>query len=108
MKAIAYDKYPNDTGRQYGEYVSLDEVFDKSDVISLHCPLFSSTEGIINNNTISKMKDGVIILNNSRGQLIVEQDLAGALNFGRIYAAGLDVVPTEPMNSDTPLLNVNN
>lgn len=108
MEVIAYDEYPNDSGRQYGEYVSLNELFEKSDVISLHCPLFPSTEGMINKDTISKMKNGVIILNNSRGPLIVEQDLADALNSGKVYAAGLDVVSTEPMHSDNPLLNAKN
>ena len=67
----------------------------KRQVIFLHCPLFPETEGIINKENISKMKDGVILINNSRGQLVVEQDLADALNSGKVYAAGLDVVSTE-------------
>jgi len=86
----------------------LNELLAKSDVISLHCPLFPSTEGIINKDTIEKMKDGVIIINNSRGQLIVEQDLADALNSGKVYAAGLDVVSSEPIKSDNPLLKAKN
>lgn len=87
---------------------ALDELLAKSDVICLHCPLFPSTEGIINKNTIVKMRDGVIIINNSRGQLIVEQDLADALNSGKVYAAGLDVVSSEPIKSDNPLLKAKN
>ena len=90
------------------EYVELDELFARSDVIFLHCPLFPETEGIINRENIAKMKDGVILINNSRGQLVVEQDLADALNSGKIYAAGLDVVSTEPIRSDNPLLAAKN
>jgi len=108
MKVIAFDEYPNEFGREIGEYVSLDELLAQSDVISLHCPLFPSTEGLINKDNIAKMKDGVIILNNSRGPLIVEQDLTDALNSGKVYAAGLDVVSTEPIKADNPLLTAKN
>lgn len=108
MKILAFDEYPNDAGKELAEYVSLDTLFAKSDVISLHCPLFPSTQGIINKYNISKMKDGVIILNNSRGPLIEEQDLADALNSGKVYAAGLDVVSTEPIKNDNPLLSAKN
>jgi len=108
MNIIAVDEYQNDAGKEIGEYVTLDELLAKSDVISLHCPLFPSTEGIINKDSIAKMKDGVIILNNSRGPLIVEQDLADALNSGKVYAAGLDVVSTEPITNDNPLLSAKN
>ena len=108
MNVLAYDSHPNDKGRAIAEYVELDEIFAKSDVISLHCPLFPSTEGIINKDNIARMKDGVIIINNSRGQLIVEKDLADALNSGKVYAAGLDVVSTEPVKGDNPLLKAKN
>ena len=103
MNIIAYDEYPNDAGRAIGEYVSLDELFARSDVISLHCPLFSSTQGIINKENIAKMKDGVIIINTSRGPLVVEQDLYDALESGKVYAAGVDVVSTEPIREDNVL-----
>ena len=108
MKIIACDEYPNDSGRTLADYISLDELFARSDVICLHCPLFPSTEGIINTENIAKMKDGVIIINNSRGQLIREKDLAEALNSGKIYAAGVDVVSSEPIRGDNPLLKAKN
>ena len=85
-----------------------DTLFEKSDVVVLHCPLFPETAGMINRESIAKMKPGVILINNSRGGLIVEQDLADALNEGRVYAAGLDVVSTEPIRADNPLLGAKN
>lgn len=108
MKVLACDKVENDSGRDIAEYVGIDEIFAKSDVISLHCPLFPDTQGIISSANIAKMKDGVIILNNSRGPLVVEQDLADALNSGKVYAAGLDVVSKEPIEPDNPLLKAKN
>lgn len=108
MRVIANDEYENPAGKEIAEYVTRDELLAQSDVIALHCPLFPSTEGIINKENIAKMKDGVIILNNSRGPLIVEQDLADALNSGKVYAAGLDVVSTEPIKGDNPLLKAKN
>lgn len=104
MEVIAYDPYPGEGS----EFVSLDELFARSDVIALHCPLFPQTQGIINRQNIAKMKQGVIILNNSRGPLVVEQDLADALNSGKVYAAGLDVVEQEPIEPDNPLLSAKN
>lgn len=108
MNVIAYDNHVSESGRAIAEYVTLDELFARSDVISLHCPLFPETQGIVRRETIAKMKDGVILLNNSRGPLVVEQDLADALNSGKVYAAGLDVVATEPIREDNPLLKAKN
>ena len=108
MKVIAYDEHPSDQGRAVAEYVELDQLLASSDVISLHCPLLPGTNGIINRENISKMKDGVILINDSRGPLVVEADLAEALNSGKVYAAGLDVVAVEPIRGDNPLLQAKN
>ncbi|HEY8804020.1 MAG TPA: D-2-hydroxyacid dehydrogenase [Clostridium sp.] len=109
MNVFAYDQYKNQSLESNTmKYVELDELMAKSDIICLHCPLFESTRGIINKNTISKMKDGVKIINNSRGPLIVEEDLAEALNSGKVGAAAVDVVSTEPIEMDNPLLKAKN
>lgn len=108
MEILACSRTETDAGREIGTYVDLDTLLSRSDVISLHCPLFPETKGIINRETIAKMKDGVILLNSSRGPLIVEQDLADALNSGKVYAAAVDVVSAEPIRGDNPLLTAKN
>lgn len=108
MRILANDMYLTDAGKALAEYVDLDRLFAEADVIALHCNLTPETKGIIRKETIAKMKNGVIILNNSRGPLVEEQDLADALNAGKVHAAGLDVVATEPIRADSPLLAAKN
>lgn len=108
MNVLAYDEYENEEGKAIADYVTLDELYAKSDVISLHCPLFPATTGMICKESIAKMKDGVILINTSRGPLINEADLAEALQSKKVYAAGCDVVSTEPIKADNPLLGCYN
>ena len=108
MNVIAYDLYPNESGKAIAEYVDLETVLAKSDVLFLHCNLTPENTGLINKENIAKMKDGAILINNSRGQLIDEQDVTDALNSGKLAAAGLDVVYSEPIKADNPLLGAKN
>nr|WP_325204768.1 D-2-hydroxyacid dehydrogenase [uncultured Oscillibacter sp.] len=108
MGVIAYDPWQNDEGRRLAEYVELEDLLARADVIVLHMPLLSWNTGLICRENIAKMKDGVILINNSRGQMVVEQDLADALNSGKVAAAGVDVVSTEPIMGDNPLLKAKN
>ena len=109
MHVIAYNRSQSQAAKDLGvEFVKLDELFARSDVLGLQMPLMPFNTGIINKENIAKMKDGVIIINNSRGQMVVEQDLADALNSGKVAFAGLDVVATEPIRADNPLLKAKN
>lgn len=109
MKILACDKYHNEECiTNTCRYVELDELLTDSDVIMLHCSLSAETEGIINKKTIAKMKNGVLVINNSRGQLIVERDLAEALTCKKVAGVGLDVVSIEPIESSNPLLSAPN
>lgn len=108
MKVLAAGSRPTEEGKAIAEYVELDTLLASSDIISLHCPLFPETEHIINQEAISKMKDGVIILNTSRGPLVDSQALADALKSGKVAGAGVDVLPQEPPAADEPLLHAPN
>ena len=108
MNILATGSKPCPEGEALATSVDLDTLLQNADVISLHCPLFPETQGIINKETIAKMKDGVILLNTSRGPLLVEEDVAAALNTGKIAAAGMDVVSKEPITADNPLLSAKN
>lgn len=94
MKVIAYDLFPNNE-LDFLEYVSLDELFKRSDLISLHCPLTEETHHLVNEESIAKMKDGVILVNTSRGGLIKTDDLIAGIRDHKFYAVGLDVYEEE-------------
>jgi glycerate dehydrogenase len=109
MKVLAYDTYKNEALESPNiKYAELNHIYRNADVISLHVPLFESTRGMINKDSISKMKKSAMIINTSRGPLINEQDLAEALNSGAIAGAAVDVVSTEPAKMDNPLLSAKN
>lgn len=108
VHVLAYSRSERAEGRALADYVPLDTLFQKSDFIFLHCPLTPETDGIINAANIAKMKDGVIIVNNGRGQLIVEEELAAALTSGKVAYAAVDVASTEPIAAENPLLHAPN
>ncbi|HCX95742.1 D-isomer specific 2-hydroxyacid dehydrogenase NAD-binding protein [uncultured spirochete] len=105
MSVIAYDKYV--TSSEVASLVSLDEVYAKSDYISLHTPLTDETRGMINAASIAKMKKGVYLINTCRGQVVVEQDIADALNSGKMAGYATDVYNKEPPEG-SPLLKAPN
>ena len=109
MDVLISSNYANkDFSTDHIRFVTREELYSSSDIISLHCPLTEGNKGFINRNTIAKMKDGVILLNTSRGPLIQEEDLAEALKSGKVYAAGLDVLSVEPPKRDNPLIGLEN
>jgi len=98
MKVIAYDVYENPALKDFVEYVSLDTLLAESDLISLHCPLMESTHHMINIETIRKMKDGVILVNTSRGALVKTDDLIEGIRMKKFAGVGLDVYEEETNN----------
>ena len=109
LNLLVYSR-SKDSSDSEGEvkFVSLNSLFERSDIISLHCPLTPQTQRIINKENIEKMKDGVVIINTSRGGLVDEDDLAKALKDGKVRFAGLDVVSVEPILKTNPLLKCDN
>lgn len=109
MEVLAYRRTPDTSlETEHCRMASMEEIYEKSDIISLHCPLTEDNYQMINKDTIEKMKDGVILLNTGRGGLLCEEDVREALDRGRIRAAGVDVASTEPIRKDNPLLQAKN
>jgi glycerate dehydrogenase len=109
MRILACDTYQGDAPLYTGfRWSSLEEVLRESDVVSLHSPLFPETRGMIHAGTLAMMKPSAFLLNTSRGPLIVDHDLADALNAGRLAGAGLDVLSVEPPIDTNPLLHARN
>ena len=110
-KVQYFDLYPLDerTAEELNvTYVSLEELFSTSDIISCHTPLTNDTKHIVNSNTLSLMKPTAILINTSRGPVVDEEALISALQSGVIAAAGLDVFEKEPVSPDNPLLKMDN
>ena len=108
MEVCVYSSKPQFVLPSGIKKMDLDELFAECDVISLHCPLTPDTKEMVNADRLSKMKSNAILINTGRGPLINEQDLADALNEGRIAAAGLDVLSVEPSVEGNPLLTARN
>ena len=108
MEVLAYNRSRCPEGEAIGQYVELDALLSRSDIVSLHCPLTPQTEGIINADTLAHIKDGAILLNTARGPLLDEQAVADALRSGKLRGAASDVVSIEPIPESNPLLTAPN
>jgi glycerate dehydrogenase len=108
MKILICTRTRRETETLPAAYTDLEGLLAGSDVVSLHCPLNAETRDLINRRTIALMKDGAILINTARGPVINEADVAEALNSGKLYAAGVDVVSAEPIREDNPLLKAKN
>ena len=105
MRVIACNRSQCEEGRQIGEYVDMDTLLARSDILSLHCPQTPGTEKIINARSLARMKDGAMLINTARGGLLDENAVAEALRSGKLRGAAVDVVSKEPMAPDNPLLS---
>ncbi len=108
MQVLAYNRSRCPEGETIGSYVDLDTLLQTSDIVSLHCPMTPETEKIINADTLAKMKDGTILLNTARGQLVDENAVADALHAGKLRGFAADVVSREPILETNPLLTAPN
>ena len=108
MELLAHDAYLDPDDFPGVEFTDVDDLFRRSDVISLHCPLTPETENLVDAGRIDLMKESALLINTSRGPLVDDRALADALNSGRIAGAGLDVVPVEPPPRDNPLFSAKN
>ena len=108
MNVLAYNRSRHPEGEAIGKYVDLDTLFAQSDIVSLHCPLTPENAGFINSATLSKLKQGAILLNTARGGLINEADVAQALQNGHLRGFAADVVSHEPIDPNNPLLTAPN
>jgi phosphoglycerate dehydrogenase-like enzyme len=110
MRLLAHEAFPDrEFARRHGiELVDLDTLLARSDYVTLHVPLTEETRGLINRRTLSRMKPGALLVNTSRGGLVVEEDLVDALKSGHLGGAGLDVFAQEPIQRDHPLLDLDN
>ncbi len=106
MKVVANTNHPSPF--ECVDFKGVDELLAVSDFVSIHCPLTSATEGMVNADFLSKMKKSAVLINTSRGQVVDENALANALRNGDIAGAGLDVLSTEPPSADCPLLGIKN
>jgi len=109
MDILAFDSFQGEPPTlNHFSWVSLEELLQKADVVTLHCPLFPDTEGMINTERLRLMKPTAFLINSSRGPLVRDQDLANALNAGVIAGAALDVLSIEPPRANNPLLSAKN
>lgn len=111
VRVLVYDPYlPEEAAKEYGvEFVDdMDDIFRRSDIVSLHIPLTGSTAGLVDKEKLALMKPTAYLINTCRGKVVKEQDLIDALKEGRIRGAGLDVLDTEPPAADNPLLKMDN